>query len=113
MLKIEAVVQPSRLDAIKTALDGLGIAEITICHVLDHTGPHGLKAIYRGAEYYVDTPRVKLEMLVPALQADEVLDALSHAARTDPSGDDGAIWVYEVAGAMRIRNGARIQLALL
>ena len=71
MIKIEAIVQPFRLDAIKLALDGLGINRITISHVLDHGGPMALKAVYRGAEYYVDVPRIKLEMLISSLQTDE------------------------------------------
>jgi nitrogen regulatory protein P-II 1 len=112
MVKIEAVVQPFRLDAIKAALDGLGIGGITICHVMDHDGPLGLKAFYRGTEYHVDTPRIKLEMLVSSLRADEVIEALSQAARTGMSCDDGTIWVCEVVDAMRIRNGARVQFAL-
>ena len=112
MVKIEAVVQPFRLDSIKAAMDGLGIEGITICHVMEHAGPLGLITSYRGTEHYVDAPRIKLEMLVSSLRADEVIEALSQAARTGMSSDDGTIWVCEVADAMRIRNGARIQLAL-
>jgi nitrogen regulatory protein P-II 1 len=112
MIKIEAIVQPFRLDSIKLALDGLGIERITISHVLDHGGPLGLKAVYRGAEYYVDMPKVKLEMLVSSLQADEVIDAIFQAARTNGSCDDGTILVTEVADAISIRTGERVQLTL-
>jgi nitrogen regulatory protein P-II 1 len=109
MIKIEAIVQPFRLDAIKLALDGLGINRITISHVLDHGGPMALKAVYRGAEYYVDVPRVKLEMLVSSLQTDEVIDAILQAARTDGPGEDGTILVTEVADAISVRTGERVR----
>jgi nitrogen regulatory protein PII len=109
MIKIEAIVQPFKLDAIKSALDGLGIEGITISHVLDHGGPLGLKAVYRGAEYYVDAPRVRLEMLVSSLRTDEVIEALLQAARTDGPGDDGTILVTEIADAISIRTGERVR----
>lgn len=109
MIKIEAIVQPFRLDSVKLALDGLGIEGVTISHVLGHGGPMGLKAVYRGAEYYVDVPRVKLEMLVSSLQTDEVIDAILQAARTDGTGDDGTILVTEVADAISVRTGERVR----
>jgi nitrogen regulatory protein P-II 1 len=112
MIKIEAIVQPFRLDSIKMALDSLGVEGITICHVLDHGGPLGLKAVYRGAEYYVDVPRVKLEMLVSSLRADEVIDAVLQAARTNGPCDDGTILVTEIADAISVRTGQRVQLTL-
>jgi len=109
MIKIEAIVQPFRLDSIKLALDGLGIEGITISHVLDHGGPQGLKTFYRGAEYLVDVQRVKLEMLISSLQTDEVIDALLQAARTDGTGDDGTILVTEIADAISVRTGQRVR----
>jgi nitrogen regulatory protein P-II 1 len=109
MIKIEAIVQPFKLDSVKLALDGLGIHRITISHVLDHGGPMALKAVYRGAEYYVDVPRVKLEMLVSSLQTDEVIDAILQAARTDGPGDDGTILVTEIADAISVRIGQRVR----
>jgi nitrogen regulatory protein PII len=112
MIKIEAIIQPFRLDSIKLALDGLGVEGITICHVLDHGGPLGLKVVYRGAEYYVDVPKVKLEMLVSSLRADEVIDAVLQAARTNGPCDDGTIVVTEIADAISVRTGQRVQLTL-
>jgi nitrogen regulatory protein PII len=109
MIKIEAIVQPFRLDSIKQALNGLGIEGITISHVLDHGGPLALKTFYRGAEYYVDVPRVKLEMLISSLQTDEVIDAILQAARTNGPGDDGTILVTEIADAISVRTGARVR----
>jgi nitrogen regulatory protein P-II 1 len=112
MIKIDVIVQPFRLDSIKLALDSLGVEGITICHVLDHGGPLGLKVVYRGAEYYVDVPKVKLEMLVSSLRADEVIDALLQAARADGHCDDGTILVTEIADAISMRTGERVQLTI-
>jgi nitrogen regulatory protein PII len=109
MIKIEAIVQPFRLDSVKQALDSLGIEGITISHVLDHGGAKGLKAVYRGADYYVDVPRVKLEMLISSLQTDEVIDALLQAARTGGPADDGTILVTEIADAISVRTGERVR----
>ena len=109
MIKIEAIVQPFRLDSVKLALDGLGINRIIISHVLDHGGPMARKAVYRGAEYYVDVPRVKLEMLVSSLQTDEVIDAILRAARTDGPGDDGTVLITEIADAISVRTGQRVR----
>jgi nitrogen regulatory protein P-II 1 len=109
MIKIEAIVQPFRVDSVELALDGLRIEGITISHVLDHGGPLGLKTFYRGAQYYVDVPRVKLEMLVSSLQTDEVIDAILQAARTNGPGDDGTILVTEIADAISARTGARVR----
>ena len=109
MIKIEAIVQPFKLDSIKIALNGIGIDRIAISHVLDHGGPMELKTVYRGAEYFVDVPRVKLEMLVSSLQTDEVIDAILNAARTDGPGDDGTILVTEIADAITIRTGERVR----
>src|SRR5258708_30586745 len=100
MIKIEAIVHPFRLDSVKLALDELGIVGITISHVLDHGGPMGLKAVYRGAEYYVDVPRGKLEMLVSSLQTDEVIDAIFQSARTKVPGADGTILATEIAHSL-------------
>jgi nitrogen regulatory protein PII len=109
MIKIEAIVQPFRLDSIKQALNGLGIEGITICHVLDHGGPRGHKTCYRGAEYYVDVPRVKLEILISSLQTDEVIEAILQAARTNGPGDDGTILITEIADAISVRTGERVR----
>ena len=82
MVKVEAIVQPYKLDEVKAALAGLGVEGVTILHVLGHAGPDGLKARYRGGEYYVDAPKVKFEMVVSSHRRYEVIDAISHAART-------------------------------
>jgi nitrogen regulatory protein P-II 1 len=112
MVKVEAIIQPFKLDEVKAALASLGVEGVTILHVLDHGGSTGLKAVYRGGQYCVDVPKVKLEMVVSSLHAEEVIDAVSRAARTGTPGDDGTILVYEIADAIRIRNGRRVEFAL-
>ena len=75
MVKIEAVIQPFKLDDVKAALDGLGVERITIVAVTEHGRSVSQKGVYRGAEYLVDVPRVKLEMFVSSLRVDEVIEA--------------------------------------
>lgn len=109
MIKIEAIIQLFRLDSVLVALNELGIHRITISHVLDHSGATGLKTVYRGAEYFVDAPRAKLELLVSSLQTDEVIDAIVRAARTDGQSDDGTILITELADAISVHTGERVR----
>jgi len=112
MTKIEAIIQPFKLDDVKDALTGIGIDGMTISEVRGHGRQKGHKEVYRGQEYNVDLlPKVKVEMVVAADRADEVVQALSGAARTGKIGD-GKIFVTEVAEAIRIRNGDRGDAAL-
>jgi nitrogen regulatory protein P-II 1 len=112
MKKIEAIIQPFKVDDVKDALIGIGIDGMTISEVRGHGRQKGHKEVYRGQEYNVDLlPKVKVEMVVTAERADEVLQALSAAARTGKIGD-GKIFVTEVAEAIRIRNGDRGEAAL-
>ncbi len=112
MRKIEAIIQPFKLDEVKEALKGIGIDGMTISDVRGHGRQKGHKEIYRGQEYNVDLlPKVKLEMVVPESRSEEVLKALAAAARTGKIGD-GKIFVYEVAEAIRIRNDDRGDSAL-
>jgi len=112
MKKIEAIIQPFKIDDVKEALIGIGIDGMTISEVRGHGRQKGHKEVYRGQEYNVDMlPKVKVEMVVSADRADEVVQALSGAARTGKIGD-GKIFVTEVAEAIRIRNGDRGDAAL-
>jgi nitrogen regulatory protein P-II 1 len=111
MLKIEAYVQPFRLDAIKAALDGLGVEGASYCHVMECSGHLALKTVFRGSEYRVDSPRVKIEILVSSLDADDVVDAVLRAAQSGQPAADGLITVSEIAEAIRIKDGRRVQLA--
>ncbi len=112
MKKIEAIIQPFKLEDVKEALKGIGIDGMTITDVRGHGRQKGHKEVYRGQEYNVDLlPKVKVEMVVPSARAGEVVQALGAAARTGKIGD-GKIFVYEVAEAIRIRNDDRGESAL-
>src|SRR5215475_9203357 len=112
MKKIEAIIQPFKIDEVKEALKGIGIDGMTISEVRGHGRQKGHSEVYRGQEYTVDLlPKVKLEMVVPTDRSDEVVKALSAAARTGKIGD-GKIFVSDVADAVRIRNGDRGAAAL-
>jgi nitrogen regulatory protein P-II 1 len=112
MNKIEAIIQPFKLDEVKESLKGIGIDGMTITEVRGHGRQKGHKEVYRGQEYNVDLlPKVKIELVVPSERKDEVIRTLSFAARTGKIGD-GKIFVYEVAEAIRIRNDDRGDSAL-
>jgi nitrogen regulatory protein P-II 1 len=112
MKKIEAVIQPFKLDEVKEALKAIGIDGMTISDVRGHGRQKGHKEVYRGQEYNVDLlPKVKIEMIVADTRLDEVLRTLTTAARTGKIGD-GKVFVYDVAEAIRIRNNDRGESAL-
>ena len=112
MKKIEAIIQPFKLEEVKEALKGIGIDGMTVTEVRGHGRQKGHKEIYRGQEYQVDLlPKVKLEMVVPASRSDEVIRTVVSAARTGKIGD-GKIFIYDVAEAVRIRNDERGETAL-
>jgi nitrogen regulatory protein P-II 1 len=112
MKKIEAIIQPFKLEEVKEALKGIGIDGMTISEVRGHGRQKGHKEIYRGQEYNVDLlPKVKVELVVPSTRVDEVIQTLAFAARTGQIGD-GKIFIYEVAEAVRIRNNDRGDMAL-
>src|SRR4051794_2169493 len=107
MTKIEAIIQPFKVDDVKEALLGIGIEGMTICEVRGHGRQKGHREVYRGQEYNVDLlPKVKIEMVVASDRSEEVIRTLSLAARTGKIGD-GKIFTTEIAEAVRIRNGDR------
>src|SRR5437870_92272 len=112
MKKIEAIIQPFKLDDVKEALKSIGVDGMTISEVLGHGRQKGHKEVYRGQEYNVDLlPKVKVELVVASARADEVIKTLAAAARTGKIGD-GKVFVYDVAEAIRIRNDDRGEAAL-
>ena len=112
MVKLEAIIQPCKIDDFKAALEGLGIETIMISHILEHGGVTGPIAYYRGAEYQVDIPMVKLEVLISSLQTEEVIDTLLHAASTTTPGDQGRILVSEIADAVTVPSGQRMRFTV-
>jgi len=112
MKKIEAVIQPFKLEDVKEALKAIGIDGMTITEVRGHGRQKGHKEVYRGQEYNVDLlPKVKLELVIPTNRSDEVVKAITAAARTGKIGD-GKIFIYDVGDAVRIRNDDRGDAAL-
>jgi len=112
MKKIEAIIQPFKMDEVKEALAGIGIDGLTISEVRGHGRQKGHKETYRGQEYNVDLlPKLKVEMVVPSDRFEEVVKTLSGAARTGKIGD-GKIFAFDVSEAIRIRNGDRGDMAL-
>ena len=112
MKKIEAIIQPHKLEDAKEALKAIGVDGMTITDVRGHGRQKGHTEVYRGMEYKVDLlPKVKLEMVVTDARADEVLRTLTAAARTGKIGD-GKIFIFDVADAIRIRNDDRGESAL-
>ncbi len=112
MKKIEAIIQPFKLEEVKEALKAIGVDGMTISEVRGHGRQKGHKEVYRGQEYQVDLlPKVKLEMVIPADRLDEVTATIVKAARTGKIGD-GKIFVYDVVEAIRIRNDDRSDTAL-
>jgi nitrogen regulatory protein P-II 1 len=112
MKKIEAIIQPFKLDDVKDALKEIGIDGMTATEVRGHGRQKGHKEVYRGREYQVDLlPKIKIEMVVPSPRMEEVIRTIVAAARTGKIGD-GKIFVYDVAEAVRIRNDDRGDSAL-
>jgi nitrogen regulatory protein P-II 1 len=112
MKKIEAIIQPHKLDEVKEALKGIGVDGMTVTEVRGHGRQKGHKEVYRGMEYDVDLlPKVKVELVVADSRLDEITAALAAAARTGKIGD-GKIFVFDVAEAIRIRNNETGEAAL-
>ena len=112
MLKIEAIIQPAKLDTVKEALIEAGIEGITILEARGHGRQKGHTEFYRGREYTVDLlPKVKMEMVVVDALKDKVIQAILGAARTGHIGD-GKIFVSRVEDAIRIRNDERGETAI-
>jgi nitrogen regulatory protein P-II 1 len=112
MQKIEAVIQPSKLDAVKDALVEMGIEGITILEARGHGRQKGHTEFYRGREYSVDLlPKVKIEIVVTDELAEKAIQAIATTARTGKIGD-GKIFVSKIDEAIRIRNDERGEIAL-
>ena len=107
MTKLEAVIQPSKLDAVKEALIQIGIDGLTVLEVRGHGRQKGHTEFYRGREYSVDLlPKIKLEIVLRDERVDEVVRVLLAAAQTGKIGD-GKIFLSRIDEAIRIRNEER------
>jgi nitrogen regulatory protein P-II 1 len=105
MKKIEAIIQPFRLEAVKEALHAISVQGMTITEVKGFGRQKGLREVYRGMEYQVDfIPKVKMEVVTSDDKADLIVETIAKGARTGRIGD-GKIFVYPVAEVVRIRTG--------
>jgi nitrogen regulatory protein P-II 1 len=105
MKKIEAIIQPYKLDEVKNGLNDLGVQGMTLSEVKGFGRQRGHKELYRGAEYQIDfIPKVKIETVVDNALAEKVVATIMETASTGRIGD-GKIFVSEIATAVRIRTG--------
>lgn len=112
MKKIEGIVRPHLLDAVKTALHDVGIVGMTVSEVKGFGRQKGHTETYRGSEYKVDfLPKVKIEVVVPDDIAEKVVAAFVASARTGKFGD-GKVFVTTLADVVRIRTGEHGEEAL-
>jgi nitrogen regulatory protein P-II 1 len=112
MRKIECIIRPHLLEAVKNALQEAGIIGMTISEVKGYGRQKGHTETYRGSEYNVDfLPKVKVEVVVPGDLLDGAIEAVTRAARTGKFGD-GKIFVTPVEEIVRIRTGERDEHAL-
>jgi len=112
MTKIEAIIQPSKLDAVNEALLEAGVEGMTISDVRGHGRQKGHTEHYRGREYTVDLlPKIKLELVLPDERVEGAVNAILRTAATGKIGD-GKIFLSKVEEAIRIRNQERGAAAL-
>lgn len=107
MTKVEAIIQVSKLDAVKDALHEVGVEGMTVFEARGHGRQKGHTEFYRGREYTVDLiPKAKLEIVLADEMVDKVVQAITSAARTGRIGD-GKIFLSRIDEAIRIRNDER------
>lgn len=105
MRLLSAVIRPNRYEAVREALTELGVAGLTVTEVRGFGRQRGKTEFYRGAEYeVVETPKLRVDVVVPAALAEAAADAVTEAARTGKVGD-GVIWLAPLSGVRRIRTG--------
>jgi nitrogen regulatory protein P-II 1 len=112
MKKIEAVIRPHLLDAVRNALQEVGVAGMTIGEVQGYGRQKGHTETYRGTEYQIEfIPKIKVEVIVPEDLEDSVVEAITKTARTGKFGD-GKIFITGLDDVIRIRTGERGEAAL-
>jgi nitrogen regulatory protein P-II 1 len=112
MTKVEAIIQTSKLEGVKTALQEIGVEGMTVLEARGHGRQKGHTEFYRGREYTVDLiPKIKLEMVVADGMVERVVQAITTSARTGKIGD-GKIFLSRVDEVIRIRNDERGEDAL-
>jgi nitrogen regulatory protein P-II 1 len=112
MTKVEAIIQPAKLETVKNALHEIGVDGMTILEVRGHGRQKGHTEVYRGREYTIDLiPKVKIEMVLADNMVGKVVQTITQTARTGKIGD-GKIFLTRIDDAIRIRNDERGENAL-
>ena len=112
MTKLEAIIQPTKFEAVKEALLEIGVEGMTVFEVRGHGRQKGHTEFYRGREYSVDLlPKVKIEIVLPDRLVNKAIDVVTSTARTGKIGD-GKIFLSRIDEAIRIRNDERGENAL-
>jgi len=112
MKKIEAIIQPHKLDEVKEALKTAGVDGMTISEVHGHGRQKGHTEVYRGSEYKIDLrPKIKIELVLQDSDLDRIIGVITDSAHTGRIGD-GKIFVSPIEEVYRIRNGERGTTAL-
>jgi nitrogen regulatory protein P-II 1 len=112
VVRIEAIIRPSRLDEVKSALDELGVRGISVIEIKGAGKQKGYTQHYRGSEYQVNLlPKIQLIVVVADTEQEKVIEAIEGAARTGEVGD-GKIFISPVLDAIRIRTGERGSVAI-
>jgi nitrogen regulatory protein P-II 1 len=107
MRQVTAVIKPFKLDEVRAALEVLGVQGLTVSEVQGYGRQRGHTEVYRGAEYVVDlVPKVRVDVVVDAEDAERIVDAIIAAARTGKIGD-GKVWTTPVESVVRVRTGER------
>src|SRR5947199_10727964 len=107
MKKIEAIIRPHLLDAVKNALQEVGIAGLTVTEVRGFGRQKGHTETYRGSEYKIDLrPKIKIELVLQESDLDRLVGVITESARSGKIGD-GKIFVSSIDEVYRIRNGER------
>ena len=107
MKYVVAIIKPSKLDAVREALMGIGVQGLTTSEVSGFGRQKGHTEIYRGAEYNINfVPKIKIELAASSELADRIVETIQIEAKTDNIGD-GKIFIYELNDVIRIRTGER------
>ena len=107
MKLVTAIIQPHRLEDVRTALEGVGVKGVTVSEASGYGRQRGHTEVYRGAEYSVELlPKTRIEVLVEDSDAAAVMDAIVESAHTGRIGD-GKVWAVEVTDVARVRTGER------
>jgi nitrogen regulatory protein PII len=112
MKKIESIIRPHLLDAVKTALQDVGVVGMTVSEVKGFGRQKGHTETYRGSEYKVEfLPKVKIEVALPDALLEQAIEVILKAGKTGKFGD-GKVFVTSLEDVVRIRTGERGEAAL-